>query len=167
MKTLAFAGSNSSQSINHQLVSYAASLCKDVEILKLTDYPLPIYSIDLQNKDGIPENVKTLNGKIANADHIIISVCEHNGSMSAFFKNTLDWLSRQDKSFLKEKKITLLSTSPGAAGAASALAQTQKMLPYFGAEVISATSVGSFNDHYNPESGFDQEIQQLLQGIIQ
>ncbi len=166
MKTLAFAGSNSSQSINHQLISYVASLYESAETIKLTDYPLPIYGIDLQNDKGIPENVNALNARITSADHLIISVCEHNGSMSAFFKNALDWLSREDKSFLNDKKVTLLSTSPGAAGAASALAQTQKMLPYFGAKVISATSIGNFYDHYNKVTGFDQETKASLAKLI-
>lgn len=49
---LAFAGSNSSNSINKQLATYAASLVKDAntKILDLNDFELPIYSIDLEKK---------------------------------------------------------------------------------------------------------------------
>ena len=49
MKTvLAFSGSNSSSSINKQLVSYAGSLLSDVHltILDLNDFEMPIYSTD-------------------------------------------------------------------------------------------------------------------------
>ena len=53
-KILAFAGSNSSQSINHELVSYVVNqlIDEEVKLIRLTDYHLPIYQIDHeQEKD--------------------------------------------------------------------------------------------------------------------
>jgi NAD(P)H-dependent FMN reductase len=93
MKTIAFAGSNSSTSINHQLVSYAVKLVEDSEVIKLTDYNAPMYSQDLEKSEGIPQVIKDLNDKLSEANKLVISVCEHNGNISAFFKNILEWLS--------------------------------------------------------------------------
>jgi NAD(P)H-dependent FMN reductase len=55
---IAFAGSNSKQSINKQLATYASSLVEDVNvtILDLNNYDLPLYGIDLENEKGIPED---------------------------------------------------------------------------------------------------------------
>ena len=54
---LAFAGSNSSDSINKQLSIYAASLVDGAKatILDLNNFDLPIYSKDLEAEKGIPE----------------------------------------------------------------------------------------------------------------
>ena len=92
IKIIGFAASNSSSSINHQLVSYALKLVDNSEVIKLTDYIIPIYSEDLEKSEGIPQSVKDLNAKLTESDKIIISVNEHNGNISAFFKNILDEL---------------------------------------------------------------------------
>ena len=77
MKVLAFAGSNSSKSINHQLVTYVASLLNNSEVIKLTNYNFPMYSMDIEENKGIPEGVKNLDLKLATSDKLIISVAEH------------------------------------------------------------------------------------------
>ena len=65
MKLLAFAATNNSQSINKQLVQYAASLVDaDVEILDLNDFEMPIYSQDREQQGGIPEQAQTFYKKI-------------------------------------------------------------------------------------------------------
>ena len=56
MKILAFAGSNSSRSINKQLVSYVLTYFTDAQtqLVDLNDYEMPIFSVDRESKDGIP-----------------------------------------------------------------------------------------------------------------
>lgn len=105
-KILCFASSNSSKSINHQLVSFAASQIAghNVEIIKLTDYDLPMFGEDIEREKGHPVDLKMLYNKIKEADALVISVNEHNGMVSAYFKNTIDWLSRNDRNFLEGKK---------------------------------------------------------------
>ncbi len=146
MKIIAFAGSNSSKSINHQLINYVASFVDKVDIIRLTDYQIPMYNIDVEEKDGIPAGVKALGEKLATADYLFISVAEHNGNITAFFKNILDWLSRNERTFLANKKVVLLGTSPGKGGAATAIQIAAKTLPYFGADVIKMISLASFYD---------------------
>jgi NAD(P)H-dependent FMN reductase len=152
-KIIAFAGSNNSSSINHALVAHVASTIEncDVTLLKLTEFPLPIYSEDLEKNQDFPEGLKNLLTIIKEADGLLISVNEHNGSLSAFFKNCLDWLTRIDSGFLKEKKVVLLSTSPGKRGGLSALEYIASFLPRIKAEVIDAISFPSFYENFSIE----------------
>ena len=78
-KIIAFAGSNSKQSINKQLATYAANQIKDatVEVLDLNDYELPIYGIDYEQEHGIPDNAKVFLDKIKASDGIVLSLAEH------------------------------------------------------------------------------------------
>lgn len=59
MKILAFAASTSSNSINKKLVTFVTTLLDtthQVEILTLNDYEMPLYSQDLEQTQGVPEN---------------------------------------------------------------------------------------------------------------
>ena len=166
MKTLAFAGSNSSTSINQQLISYAAQHISNSEVIELTDYPAPIYSEDLEKASGIDKNIQALAAKIAEADNLIIAVNEHNGYISAFFKNTLDWLSRYNREFLKGKKVIVLSTSPGPGGAKSALTAMTNTLPYFGAEIVASQNIGSFYEVFKEGKIIDASVNDSLKNTL-
>ena len=166
IKIIGFAASNSSSSINHQLVSYALKLVDNSEVIKLTDYIIPIYSEDLEKSEGIPQSVKDLNAKLTESDKIIISVNEHNGNISAFFKNILDWLSRNNRGFLSDKQVVILSASPGGGGAKTALNITEKTLPFFGADVVSKLSVKGFYDIFKKGKIIDQELYSQLTRAI-
>jgi len=153
-KILVFSGSNSTKSINDKLAKFAASqiVGHDIEIIKLTDYVLPFFSEDIESERGFPIDLKMLYNKIKEADALIISVNEHNGMISAFFKNTLDWLSRLDRNFLKNKKVLLMSTSTGKHGGSRALEYSKYILPRFGATIIESFSIPSFVLNYSEES---------------
>lgn len=152
-KILAFAGSNSSTSINQKLVEYVASEITDhtVKIMNLVSYPMPMYSEDEEKNNGFPGMTLGLKQEISEADALIISVNEHNGSWSAFFKNVMDWLSRLDRNFLEGKKILLMSTSPGQRGGIGSLEYAKNMLPRFGGEIIESFSFPSFYANFSPE----------------
>ena len=164
--TIAFAGSNSSKSINHQIITYVASLTANTTTIKLTDYEAPIYSTDLEEASGIPSGIVALNKKIATADRLIISVAEHNGNLTAFFKNIIDWLSRNDRDFLKGKEIILFSSSPGPGGAASALATAEKTLPYFGATIKNTLSIGNFYQVFEDGKINDTSILEQIKAAL-
>ncbi len=153
-KIVAFAGSNSSRSINQKLLNFAVSQITghQLEMIKLTDYELPLFGEDIEREKGYSVNLKMLMNKIKEADALVLSVNEHNGTVSAFFKNTLDWLSRLDKNFLDGKKILLMSTSNGRRGAASSLEYTKNILPRFGGQVVESFSFPSFSDNFSEET---------------
>ena len=170
-KILAFSGSNSSKSINHLLVTYAVSLIEthEVNLIDLRDYDVPIFSIDLETNEGIPKKIKDLEKLISKYDALIIALPEHNGSMTSFFKNILDWLTRVNHQFLKNKKLLLLSTSPGKHGARFGLEHTASILPRFGGELIGTYNLGSFYDNVILENGFEftdaEEEKKLIEVI--
>lgn len=153
-KILAFAGSNSSNSINHQLLTHVADRIQghEIKVIRLTEFDIPMFSVDIERERGFPVDVQIVKNLIAEHDALVISVNEHNGSVSAFFKNLIDWLSRIDRNFLAEKKILLISTSNGIRGAASALEFTKGILPRFGGQVIESFSFPSFKENFYDNS---------------
>jgi len=178
-KMLFFAGSNSSKSINHKLVTFASSQVAGhkVEVIKLTDYDLPLFGEDIESEKGYSTDLKMLYNKIKEADALVISVNEHNGMVSAYFKNTIDWLSRLDRNFLQEKKVLLMSTSNGKRGAASALEYAKNILPRFGATIVESFSFPSYSENFSEENntisnellllGFTDVLQNFLHQIEQ
>ena len=106
---VALGGSNSKKSINKTLATYAAKKIEDaqVSVIDLNDFDLPLYGIDLETENGIPEEAKRLNNLLESADGLVISLAEHNGSYATAFKNAFDWLSRIDqKSMEKQAHVT-------------------------------------------------------------
>lgn len=152
---LAFAGSNSSTSINFKLVKYTASLVTEhqVQLLNMANLPFPMYSEDYEKENGFSNSLVEIKNDIQNADGLIISVNEHNGNASAYFKNFLDWLSRLDKSFLNGKKVLLMSTSPGGRGAIGSFEAIQNLLPRFGATAVIGFSLPSFYKNFEDGKG--------------
>lgn len=148
---IAFAGSNSKQSINKQLASYAASLVDNAktEVLDLNDYNLPQYSVDFEQENGFPENAKRFVEAIKNADGIIISLAEHNGAYTSVFKNLFDWMSRVEQKTFQNKPMLLMATSPGARGGASVLAIAKDRFPRHDADIVSEFSLPSFFENFS------------------
>ena len=80
----------------------------------------------------------------------------------------MDWLSRIEYKFLADKKVLLLSASPGKRGALSAYEYTKSVLPRFGAEVLDGVNFPSFSANFSAEekevtnSELDREIDQAI-----
>ncbi len=171
MKILAFAASNSTKSINQQLVKYAAGLCTEdqVEVLDINDYEMPIYSPDREEAlPALPEQAQLFYQKITDADALIISFAEHNGSYTAAYKNLFDWASRIDAKVFQGKAMLLLSTSPGPGGAASVLAAAKASAPYFAGDVKATLSIPSFYDAFDPakQEFKNVELEQQLKEAV-
>lgn len=154
MKLLAFAASSSTKSINKQLAAYAASQIAgaDVEILDINDYEMPLFSQDREEELGQPEQAQKFFAKLGEADAIIISFAEHNGSYTAAYKNLFDWTSRIDMKVFQNKPMVMLATSPGPGGAATVLAAASGSAPYFAADVKATLSIPSFFDNFDMET---------------
>lgn len=169
MKLLAFAATNHKDSINKQLVKYAASLVSgaDVELLDLNDFEMPVYSQDREEQGGIPAEAQQFYRKIGAADALIISFAEHNGSYTAAFKNLFDWTSRIDQKVYQSKPMLLLATSPGPGGAQNVLASATTSAPYFAGEVVGTLSVPSFYERFDQEAGKlnDAELDSKLRDV--
>jgi len=167
-KIIAFAGSNSKNSINKQLVSYSANLIENIEakILDLNDFPLPLYGIDSETANGIPENATLFLNEIKNADGVILSLAEHNGNFSTAFKNIYDWMSRIEQKLWNNKPMLVMATSPGGRGGASVLAIAKAGFPHMGGNVIADFSLPSFYDNFKDGSIVNEDLKKELQKAI-
>ncbi len=155
---IAIGGSNSEKSINKTLAAYAANKVTDakVTVLDLNDFALPIYGVDLETKDGIPDEASRLNSLLMATDGLVISLAEHNGSYSTAFKNAFDWLSRIDPKVWKNKPMLLMATSPGGRGGMSVLASAKMTFPHMGGNIIADFSLPLFYDNFS-ETGLKDE----------
>lgn len=165
---ITFAGSNSGTSINKQLANHAATLIKDVEVIKLdlNDFELPIYGIDYENTHGIPKKVIDFLNHIKSSDGIVLSLAEHNGAYTAVFKNILDWLSRADKAVFQNKPMLLMATSPGGRGGQSVLELAKNSFPHFGGNIVSDFSLPSFNANFSDEEITNKELATELEKAV-
>ena len=86
-KILAFGASSSKKSINKRFAVYVAHCIPnaDVNVLDLNDYEMPIYSIDRENEDGIPDLAYTFKEQFKNSD-AVVTFAEHNANYTAFIK---------------------------------------------------------------------------------
>lgn len=155
-RIITIAGSNSQNSMNQMLVDHASNLLSGVEVISidLNDYVLPIFGVDYEAENGIPASVKRLSNVFDGADGFIVSLAEHNGSYSAVFKNTIDWLSRIDMKVWRDKPMLLMATSPGGRGGATVLQLASAYFPFMGAHITDTFSLPSFYDNFK-----DGEIQ--------
>jgi len=136
-KILAFAGSLRKDSFNKKLIKIAVAGAIDagaeVTLIDLKDYPLPIYDQDIEDREGLPENALKIKKLMWEHDGFLLSCPEYNSSMSAVFKNTIDWASRNaspDEVYLScfiDKVVALVSASPGQLGGLRGLVHVRAM----------------------------------------
>jgi NAD(P)H-dependent FMN reductase len=150
-KIIAFAGSNSKNSINKKLAAYVANEVDGVavDILDLNDFELPLYGMDYEIDHGIPENAKRFLDKIKDADGIVLSLAEHNGAYATVFKNIFDWMSRIDGKLWSNKPMLLMASSPGGRGGATVLEIAKGRFPFMGGNIVADFSFPSFNDNFS------------------
>lgn len=162
-KILAFSGSSSAKSINQRLVTHIAGGLQGAEVtlIDIREYPLPVYSIDIEQNEGIPENAQKLRALFDTHDGFLIACPEHNGLPPVIFKNLVDWLSRMDGKVFQQKPVLALATSPGPRGGQTVLGILTQLLPRWGAEVVGTVSVGKFAE------AFDGENNQLTDPALQ
>lgn len=168
-KLLAFAGSNSSGSINKQLAAYAASLFTtySVEVFHLNDFPMPLFSLDVEREQGSPESIDRLIDKLAGCDFIVLSLAENNASYNVGFKNAFDWMSRKQPKVFHDKPMLLMATSPGKRGGASVLEYAKAHLPRYGADIKATFSLPAFHENFKAGEGIGNEsLKQQLQEIV-
>ena len=151
-KILAFTGSNHSTSINRQVLKYSLTLLDsnrfEITEIDLRDFEPVMLSIDYQNEHGIPTQTIELYNLMQEFDGFMIACPEHNGSVPAFFKNIMDWLSRHDRKFFQDKPVMLLSTSDGANGGKTNLSALAASYPRFSAVISCTFSLPVFKDNF-------------------
>ena len=154
-KIVAFGASSSLNSINKDLATYTASQVPDSAsiVVNLIDFEMPIYSIDKEKENGIPDLAYKFKDILKNADGIVISFAEHNGVYTAAFKNIFDWISRIEKIVWYNKPMLLLSTSDGSRGAKTVLEIAHKRISRGNPHSIPTFSLPNFDDNFEINKG--------------
>lgn len=159
MRLLVYATSNSSRSINRQLVRHAAAVLQaeilptvEPELINIHDYEMPIYSFDREAADGIPQRAQDFRDLIDRADALLVSFSENNSNLSAAYKNLFDWASRLPGKVYSGKPLVALSTSPGGRGGASVMDIVSRTAAHQGAELRATFSLPRFYDTFDSET---------------
>lgn len=137
-RLLAFSGSLRRASFNHALVEVAAAGAREagaeVEVLRLSDYPMPLFDEDLEAASGMPDEARAFKAKLTGADGYLIASPEYNSGYTAALKNAIDWATRTESAdepallAFRGKVAGLLAASPGALGALRGLPTIRMVL---------------------------------------
>lgn len=156
MKILAFAATNSRASINRALLMHATSRLHseiiptaEVTFIDLNDYEMPIYSIDREADTGIPAPAQDFFARIGAADALLVSFAEHNGGVTAAWKNLFDWTSRIEMNVFQNKRMVILAASPGPRAGAGVLANQEMLIPHFGGHIVSKLGIGKWAEAWD------------------
>lgn len=146
VKVLALSGSARRDSLNRKLLEVAARGVLDrggeVTFISLADFQLPLYDGDFEKEQGVPGQVRELQGLFAESDALLIASPEHNGGYTALLKNAIDWISRPRESgesgvlLFAGKVAGVVSASPGPMGGIRAMLGMRGVLEKLGALVI-------------------------------
>ena len=153
IRILGISGSLRSGSHNTALLQAAALTLPSGAELEVFDglRDLPPYDADFDVEPADPA-VARLRAAIADADGILISTPEFNGSIPGALKNALDWASRPfPDNVLRDKPVAVIGASTGIFGAVWAQAHLRKALEIAGARVLGAElSVGGAGGAFLP-----------------
>jgi len=170
MNIVAFGASYSRTSINRQWAEFVARQLPgavQVRVLDLNDYDLPVYTVEREQEFGIPESVGRFIAELQNADVVVASFAEYNGSYTAGFKNLFDWTSRHTLKMFEAKPTVLLSAAPGPRGGLTVLQSAVERFPRHGAEVVGSMALPRFKETFHPEHGLtDEALRAELDGLL-
>jgi NAD(P)H-dependent FMN reductase len=94
---------------------------------------------------------------LQDADLIIISFAEHNGTYTVIFKNLFDWVSRVSLKMFENKKLFLLSTAPGPRGGVGVLEHALSRFPRHGGDIVDTFTLPEFNVNFKKTEGIVNE----------
>ncbi len=176
MKVLSFAATNHTKSINRQLIGYATKRIQDlnssaeINILDINDFEMPIYSQEREQASGVPSQAKSFFDAIGEADAVVVSFAEHNGFVTAAWKNIFDWMSRIDQNVWQNKPLVFLCASPGGRAGAGVLESQEKNAPHFAGEVKGIYGVGKWGESWDGEELTNpadiEGVENALKGLL-
>lgn len=170
MRVLAISGSLRAASHNTALLRAAADLAPDGVELELFDglELVPPYNED-HDTDTPAEPVTRLRQRIADADAVLFSTPEYNGSVPGQLKNAVDWASRPfGRSALWGKPVAVIGASTSEYGALWAQADLRKTLGISGARVLDAElPVGKAHERLSADGELDDEMRERLVELLE
>jgi NAD(P)H-dependent FMN reductase len=177
LRVLAFAGSTRGASFNRALVGIAAAAAREagaaVTEIDLRDYRLPVFDADDESERGKPEPARALKQQLIDHDAWLIAAPEHNSSITAVLKNSIDWASRPDPddggplAAFRGKLIVLMSASPGVLGGLRGLVHVRAILGNLGCVVLpDQVAVPRAHEAFDADGRLiDPQQHQRIQGL--
>ena len=138
MHVLAISGSLRSGSLNSELLRLAAGAApEDVEV-GIYDGLKQIPPYDTDDEASGAAAVEAFGTAVREADAVLVSTPEYNGSIPGVLKNAIDWASRPDiaEGPFWGKPVAVVSASTGSFGAIWAQTDLNKVLKMVGARVV-------------------------------
>jgi NAD(P)H-dependent FMN reductase len=124
------------------------------EFVDLREFPLPLFDPELEAADGVPAAARRLHDLLARHAGLVIVTPEYNGSISTLLKNTIDWISRVDRSVLQRPVVALASASPSSKGGATGRASLRAMCDHMGVGLLDR------------ELGLARSHEVIVEGVI-
>lgn len=178
VKLLVLAGSPREGSFNQRLVGAAAGIAKsqgaDITQVRLADFDLPLYTPHLE-ATAFPEGARHLKSLFVQHHGILVAAPEYNGSIPAYLKNAIDWVSRPTDgeaplalSAFRGKAAGLMSASPGPFGGLRSLAHLRQILSTVQMLVVPEQVTVPFADRaFSGEELIDPVAKQLMPPLVE
>ncbi|BCX47133.1 FMN reductase [Haloferula helveola] len=181
-KILVISGSARKDSVNRKLGEAAcrigSELGAECELIDPREHVLPLYDGDLEEAEGLPEEVKILKKAFAEADGFVFCSPEYNSSITPLLKNLIDWVSRAESddepplAAYRGKVAGLLSASPGALGGMRGLVHLRSILGNIGVFVTPTQfalggAYGKFDENGElTDSAAASKIEAVMKEVI-
>lgn len=177
MKIIGISGSLRMASYNTALLHAAREIIKDqvtLEVITIND--IPLYNEDVEQSEGIPQAVTTLQEKIATSDGLLLATPEYNNSIPGVLKNTIDWLSRPPSVIprvFNNRPVSMIGATMGGFG--TVLSQTAwlpvlrrlGMRPWFGEQIMISRAHNVFDKSGKMiDETAQKQLEQFLNGFI-
>ena len=169
-RILAFAGSTRTESFNKKLVQIALASARaagaEVMYLDLRDLPLPLFDQDDEARDGLPAHARQLKDLMLAHHGFLMSCAEYNSSITAVWKNAIDWASRPVPGELPlacftGKVAAIMSASPGALGGLRGLVHVRSILGNINVLVIpDQIAIPKAHEAFGPDGRLKDAKQQ-------
>ena len=148
LKIAVVVGSARKGSLNRAYAAALEALAGDLmafDVLPVGD--LPLYNGDLEAY--LPPALADIKARIKAADAVLFVSPEHNRSVTALMKNTLDWVSRPNgDNTWSGKRAAICGVSPGARGADLSQMHLRQIAVCLGLEVLPQPEVYV---HFKPD----------------
>lgn len=140
-KIIGLCGSLRAGSYNRRVMALVAEAMGDDVQFEEVALNWPLYDGDVEEKDGVPQQVLTAAAAIADADAVIIASPEYNKGITGVLKNALDWLSRTPQKPFANKPVAFVSAAAGRTGGETAQYMTKACVMTLGAHIVNLPPV--------------------------
>ena len=130
------ASSGMNAKLSQSILESAQNLGHKVSVTPLLDLNLPLYS-EAEERKGIPIKAQELSKKMLEADSLVFTAPEYNGSVPPCLTNAICWVSRTGENWRQafNGKTTLIATHSGGGGDHVLMAMRMQ-LSFLGANVL-------------------------------